>query len=853
MKATQQVPADTPSDRVRSLPTSPPRASAEERAAATIEPEHDALEVLRSRPDSDGHIRVTAGFELASAATPARIGDRFTDRASRFPGESELAGDLRVALSPFLSEMPVSAALAADYLFTSVGEGGVRVRFRLLVESALLPPVPALTQCLDMHEELGVCLRVLSDWYAFERVCFTSGDRVRSLAPPLRLRAQRRLFAASPTGPLGFGSKRESRKTTQVLLPQPNGIERMGAAPIGAVPLLLTSAGTGTLMASIRAARGLSAEMPVRITLRRRDIVGEELEAMAAISTTISATAHGDQGDDTAPPEVTGIAGAEAQSAIEQLVAQPECLELAVEAAGRGAQAKAWLRILGQELFPGFVSEVVQEAQRNPRPTKRLLIDISQVLAPGSMIPPLLPAPPLLEAISFPRHYSNPTVALSDSGLHLGRAQIGGVVVDVRMPHQDRSLHSYLLGATGTGKSTLLYNMAVQDMQAGHGLAIFDPHGDLYDQLLLAVPSHRKSDLVLVDPDDSRFCPCLNPMDFGGDPDVEVVSRVATDMLEIFERLYDMKVAGGPIFEDYFRHALMLAAVAPSAGPNDPQGSVPTLVSIGHVLRNRAFRKACVERLAMFYGDRAAAEIRQFVDQATATTGETAFENMAMYVSVKLSRFVTNATMRKLFCSGGRDFDFRSLMDGRRILLVNLSKGGLGGPDCRLLGMMLTRYLFNAALSRADVPRPARVPFYFYLDEFQNFVATDIADMLAESRKYGLHLILANQTLGQLSESGNRQMLDAVLGNVATRLFFRVGQKEAASLEAGYAPHFDDQTLANLPDRHVLCRLQVEGKPSLPFVFQTMSPAPLPAGATLERSLGWAVQTKTNAGGPDIN
>ena len=461
-------------------------------------------------------------------------------------------------------------------------------------------------------------------------------------------------------------------------------------------------------------------------------------------------------------------------------------------------------------------------------------------MAPGSMPPPLLPAPPMLESLSFPRHYANPTVVLADDGLHLGRAHIGGVVVDVRMPHADRSLHTYALGATGTGKSTLLYNMASQDIHAGHGLVVIDPHGDLFDQLLLAVPPNRRADLLVIDPDDERFCPCLNPMDFDGKPDAEAVNRVANDLLAIFDRIYDMKVAGGPIFEDYFRHSMLLAAVAPSCGPPDEEGTVPTLVTVGHVLRNREFRKACIARLDQFYGPRPAAEIRQFIELAQKASGDTAFENIAVYVSVKLSRFVTNATMRKLFCSGRRSLDFREIMDGRRILLVNLSKGDLGSHDSRFIGMMLTKYLFNAALSRADVPRQHRTPFYFYLDEFQNFVSSDIPDMLAEARKFGVHLVLANQTLGQLTDGGRRETLDAVLGNVATRLFFRVGQTEAAAVEAGFTPYFDDQTLANLPDRHVLCRLQINGRPTLPFVFQTSPPLPLPAGASVERSLGWA-------------
>jgi len=800
-----------------------------------------------SRADSQGAIRAVAGFQLVSCAMPAQFSSRAVPNGGRFAGESELRRDLQIALGPFLAEMPQSAALLTDYLLTSVGDGGVDVRCRLLVESARLPSAQATEQAASLRDELAVCLRVLADWYVFEPVRFSATDRSLFEGSRMCLRAKTRLFAASLSGAIGFAGAGDDRKATRVLLPQPAGAEPSAQSrQQGLTTLLLKGGESGTLMASIRASRGLVGSLPIRIALRRRDIQPEELEALQAVARLLSAATSGDSAEESAALTVTGVAGDQAQASIEQLLTQPECLELSVEAADHGAQGRALLRILGEELFPGFVSEIVVEPQGARRTRKRPPIDLSQVMAPGSTPPPLLAAPPMLESLSFPRHYANPTVDLPEEGLHLGRAHIGGVVVEVRMPHADRSLHMYALGATGTGKSTLLYNMAVQDINAGHGLLVVDPHGDLFEQLLLAVPAHRREDLLVIDLEDERFCPCLNPMDFGGKPDAEAVNRVANDMLAIFDRLYDMKVAGGPIFEDYFRHSMLLAAVAPSSGPLDEHGTVPTLVTVGHVLRNKEFRKLCIARLDQFYGPRAAAEIRQFIDLAQKTSGDTAFENIAIYVSVKLSRFVTNATMRKLFSSGPRTMNFRQIMDERRILLVNLSKGDLGSSDCRLIGMILTKYLFNAALSRSDVPRAQRTPFYFYLDEFQNFVSSDIPDMLAEARKFGVHLVLANQTLGQLTEAGRRETLDAVLGNVATRLFFRVGQTEAAAVEAGFTPYFDDQTLANLPDRHVLCRLQVGGRPSMPFVFHTLSPSPLPTAATVERSLRWAAVNATS-------
>lgn len=811
--------------------------------------EHTTLlqpELRHSRPDSRGCVRATAGFQLVSSATPAQYASRRYTTGTEYPGERDLARDLGIALGPFLAEMPLDAALIADYLFTSVGDGGVDVRCRLLVETSKLPASEAMEQAAVMRDELAVCLRVLAEWYAFERVRFTAEDRAWLEGPRMALRAQPRLFAAGLSGPIGFRQNDDRRRDTQVLLPQPAGVPRYGQAfDQRHSTLLLRGGAAATLMSSIRAARGLVGSLQVRVLLRRRDILADELEALKNVARLLAAAtpdADGDDSDDGVPPKLLDVSREEAQGSIEQLLAHPECLELAVEAADRGSQGRAWLRILGEELFPGFESEVVSLPTRTARRRRGAVIDLSQLLVPGSLPPPLLPAPPMLESLSFPRHYANPAVDMADKGLRLGRAHIGGVVVDVCMPHADRSLHTYALGMTGTGKSTLLFNMAVQDMNAGHGLSVIDPHGDLFEQLLLAVPSDRRGDLLVIDPDDERFCPCLNPLDFGGKPDFEGVTRVTNDLLEIFAHLYDMKAAGGPMFEDYFRHSMLLAAAAPSSGPQDEQGTTPTLVTVGHVLRDRDFRAACVARLDECYGPRAAAEIRQFINLALRGSGDHAFENMALYVGSKLSRFVTNATMRRLFCSGRRLINFRSVMDRKKILLVNLSKGDLGRPDSRFIGMMLIKYLFQAALSRADVERKHRTPFYLYLDEFQNFIATDIPEMLAEARKFGVHLVLANQTLSQLTEGGGREKLDAVLGNVATRLFFRVGQTEAAAVEAGFKPYFDDQALANLPDRHVLCRLQITGMPTMPFVFRTDPPSHLPTGASATRTLGWAVE-----------
>ncbi len=836
--------AERPNDeRVRFQGGRAPDAKAD--VASTPDPIVTDLQTMQSRPDPLGRCRITIGFELVSCATPARAQRTFSSGHGllRFPGEDELEADIRVALAPFVAEMPEGAALIAEYAFSPAGEGSVEVRYRLLVETASMPVAEAHEEALRARDELGVCLRVLAACYAFAPVQFRPEDRTRWLGKKVRLRVQPRLFMGD--GEIGFVHQGRKRVQARLLLPQPaSGDVDARQSRQGPRPLLLESATRCCLSATIRAARGLTAPLAVRVGLRRRNFEPTMLEALGSVTRTgLSAAIHGEHADGERS-NGTGRARDAAKEAVDQLVIQPESVELFVESDGTRNNSLALLRILGRELIPDFAAEVTdsisQATNRKPGRASSAPIDLSQLFVPGGAIPPMLPSPSELEALSFPRHFPNPTVVFPAKGLHLGRAQIGGVVVDVRMPQVDRSRHTYVLGATGTGKSTLLYNMAVQDMHAGHGLAVIDPHGDLYEQLLLAVPPERKADLLLIDPEEDRFCPGLNPLDFGGKPDVEGVSRVANDMLDIFESLYDMRQAGGPGFEDYFRNSMLLAAAAPRGGPSESDGPVPSFASIPHVLRDSDWRDYCLSKLDGVYGKEEAEQVHRFFKMASATTGDQKFANWVPYISSKLTRFVTNATLRKMFCKGRRTLDLRTAMDQRKIVLVNLGKGDLGSSDSRIIGMLLTKYLFQAALSRSDIPRDLRLPFYFYLDEFQNFVATDIPEMLAESRKYGLHMVLANQTLGQLMQAGRRETLDAVLGNVATKLFLRVGLQEASAVAAGFAPHFDAETLTQLPDRHVLCRLQMKGQPSLPFVFETLAPMEAPPKAKLATIMEWA-------------
>jgi len=403
----------------------------------------------------------------------------------------------------------------------------------------------------------------------------------------------------------------------------------------------------------------------------------------------------------------------------------------------------------------------------------------------------------------------------------LGTAKVGGFEQMVRLPQSARSRHVYLVGGSGTGKSKLLFSMIRQDLIEGRGLALCDPGGDLFDEVLSSIPEHRIDDVVIIDPSDPTMAVGLNPLDFGEKPTPLAVNRVIGDLLEIFDHLYDMKSCGGPRFEQFFRNAMLLASTAPYESPSIKTGC-PSFVTMLAILQDANFRKLVLSTVKdSFLGRDMGGEVADFFEAQRVTSGDSSFENMAPYISCKLTRFTSNPLLRQLLGSGKRTIDFRKIMDEKKILLVNLSKGAIGSLDATMVGMLVTKGLFGAALSRFDMPRDQREPFTYYVDEFQN-VLTDAEIILAEGRKWGLQMVLAHQTLGQLRVGGSRALLDAILGNVPTKLFLRTGIEEAAILEQALLPEIDQRTLAQLPDREVAARLLIDNKMSMPFIFKTV-------------------------------
>ncbi len=452
--------------------------------------------------------------------------------------------------------------------------------------------------------------------------------------------------------------------------------------------------------------------------------------------------------------------------------------------------------------------------------SSRGVADLSGWLPGGAPPPTLMPSAEALVRAGTPRMYPVPPLAgAKGEGVVVGEVQVPGSRRPVHLPARDRSRHVYVVGATGTGKSTLLYNMIVQDMEAGRGVGLIDPHGDLFLRVLRAVPPGRAAEVTIVDPTDFGHVPGVNLLEVSGPrPDIQK-GFVVNEMIRIFDRLYDLRTTGGPIFEQYMRNALLLALNA--------RDHRATLMDVCRVFESSAYRHRLMERCTD-------PEVTRFWrDQAEATGGDAALHNLTPYVTSKLNQFTHNPLLRPIVGQARSTVDFRGLMDRGNILLVNLPKGILGDLDARLLGMILMGKIFQAGLARASRPEGRRRPFHLFVDEFQNFSTETASHMLSEARKFGLCLVLANQSLQQIGQyaapgqalAGAGGVLPAVLGNAGNLVVFRTGPLDAPHLAPFVGPTVGGQDLQHLPDFHAVVRLLANGTPLPPFVVRTRPPA----------------------------
>ncbi|MBI5127223.1 type IV secretion system DNA-binding domain-containing protein [Candidatus Roizmanbacteria bacterium] len=388
-----------------------------------------------------------------------------------------------------------------------------------------------------------------------------------------------------------------------------------------------------------------------------------------------------------------------------------------------------------------------------------------------------------------------PSEVPQDKGTFVGHGYYRGVKRPVYIGEEDRRRHVYIIGKTGTGKSVLLEDMAIQDIKAGHGVCVIDPHGDLIDNIVKFIPPERAEDVIYFDPSDTERPMGLNLLEAKTEDQKHFLT---TAIINLMYKLYDPQRTGiiGPRFEHAVRNAMLTVMSDTGA----------TFVEVVRVLTDPKY----VQELLPKVQDPI---VRRYWTDQIAQTSDFHKSEVLDYIVSKFGRFVTNKTMRNIIGQSVSAFDFRRCMDEGKILLINLSKGKLGEENSSFLGLVLIPKVLVAAMSRQEIPEEKRRDFFLYVDEFQNFATPDFATILSEARKYHLNLTVANQFIGQMEE----EVKNAVFGNVGSLVSFRVGVTDASYLQREYQPVFGESDLINIERFHVYMKTIVDNEPVPPF------------------------------------
>lgn len=443
-------------------------------------------------------------------------------------------------------------------------------------------------------------------------------------------------------------------------------------------------------------------------------------------------------------------------------------------------------------------------------------IDLAGCVPVGAC-PRVVPTQPAILRLLGPVFPRPPLGRLPAEGLVIGTASSGTAVQEVRVTGNDRQRHVICLGSSGVGKSTLIARMIGGDIAAGDGVCVIDPHGELCARVIERIPPDRIRDVIWLRPglDGRTFGLNLlehRPGQTGGTP-----AALCNELFRIFDRLYDMNLVAGPIFEQYMRSAAALVL------ENTRPGG--TLLDIVRLFEHDDYREELIETCT----NPVVADFWRTT--AVRATGELSLRSVAPYITSKLNQFVTNASMRAIVAQSTSTIDFRAAMDRRAIILLDLSVGSLGVGEVQLLGMLALCKLFAAAMERvADASGGPQMRVY--ADEAHLFATETLTEILSQARKGALSFVLATQSLSQLKSSrlGTR-LMESVLGNVGTVLAFRVGPYDAELLEPMFKRSLTGADLERLPDYHIACRLLAEGMPLDPFVCRTQPLDPAPPGA----------------------
>lgn len=362
----------------------------------------------------------------------------------------------------------------------------------------------------------------------------------------------------------------------------------------------------------------------------------------------------------------------------------------------------------------------------------------------------------------------------------------------------DRRRHMYMIGKTGMGKSTVLENMIVDDIRAGYGLAVVDPHGDLAEKIIEFIPADRIKDIVYFNPSDMDF-----PIAFNVLEQVEPHLRhlVASGLLGVFQKLW--ADSWGPRLEYILRNAILAILDFPGS----------TILGVVRMLSDKSYRKRVVANIKD-------PVVKAFWEKEFASYADKFASEAVSPIQNKVGQFLSSSLMRNIIGQVKSTINIREIMDDGKILIMNLSKGRIGEDNSALLGAMMITKIQLAAMSRVDIPEEDRKDFFLYIDEFQNFSTDSFANILSEARKYRLSLILAHQYIEQLSE----KVKPAVFGNVGTMVSFRVGATDAEELAKEYAPVFTEEDLVNLPKYEMYLKLMIDGVASAPFSARGLPP-----------------------------
>ncbi len=369
----------------------------------------------------------------------------------------------------------------------------------------------------------------------------------------------------------------------------------------------------------------------------------------------------------------------------------------------------------------------------------------------------------------------------------------------------DRRRHMYVIGKTGMGKTTVMENMVLNDIYKGHGVGIVDPHGDFAEKIIDFIPPHRINDVVYFNPGDVD-----NPIGFNV---LEVTTEeqkhlIAAGLMGIFKKIWPDVWSSRM---EYILNNTVLALL-------DYPGS--TLLGINRLLSDKDFRKKVVNQLKD-------PVIKSFWQNEFASYNDRYAQEAVAPIQNKIGQFLSASVIRNMVAQVTSTINIREIMDSRKILIMNLSKGRIGEDNSRLLGGMLITKIQLAAMERVDTPEADRKDFFLYVDEFQNFATPSFANILSEARKYRLSLIMAHQYVLQLDEVVSA----AVFGNVGTIMAFRVGGGDAEALAKEFAPVFMEEDIVNLAKYHIILKLMIDGVASQPFSAMTMPPIGSPTGS----------------------